>query len=80
MALGGVFAADTDACVAVTGIAGPGGGTEEKPVGLVYISCCFKDDVTVEEYHFHGTRFEIREQAAFAALDLLRREILKNYK
>lgn len=80
MALGGVFAADTDACVAVTGIAGPGGGTEEKPVGLVYISCCFKDDVTVEEYHFHGTRFEIREQAAASALDLLRREILKNYK
>lgn len=78
MALGGVFAADTDACVAVTGIAGPDGGTEEKPVGLVYISCCLKNEVTVEECRFHGTRIEIREQAATAALDLLRRSVLKN--
>lgn len=78
MALGGVFAADADACVAVTGIAGPDGGTEEKPVGLVYISCCLKNEVTVEECHFHGTRAEIREQAATAVLDLLRRLILKN--
>lgn len=80
MAIGGVFAADADACVAVTGIAGPDGGTEEKPVGLVYISCCIKDDVTVEECHFHGTRTEIREQSALYALDLLRRAILKNYR
>ena len=80
MALGGVFASDADACVAVTGIAGPDGGTEEKPVGLVYIACCMKDDVTVEVYHFHGTRAEIREQSASAALDLLRRSILKNYR
>lgn len=78
MALGGVFAADTDACVAVTGIAGPDGGTEEKPVGLVYISCCFKNEVTVEQCNFHGTRQEIREQAAISALDLLRRQILNN--
>lgn len=77
MALGGVFAADTDACVAVTGIAGPDGGTEEKPVGLVYLACCLKNEVTVEECHFHGTRTEIREQSATAALDLLRRSILK---
>lgn len=80
MAIGGVFAADADACVAVTGIAGPDGGTEEKPVGLVYISCCTKDDVMVEECHFHGTRMEIREQSALYALDLLRRSILKNYR
>lgn len=78
MALGGVLAADADACVAVTGIAGPDGGTEEKPVGLVYISCCLKNEVTVEECHFHGTRAEIREQSATAVLDLLRRLILKN--
>lgn len=78
MALGGVFAADADACVAVTGIAGPDGGTEEKPVGLVYISCCLKNEVIVEECHFHGTRAEIREQAATMALDLLRRSILKS--
>ena len=80
MALGGVLAADADACVAVTGIAGPDGGTQEKPVGLVFLSCCIKDEVSVEECHFHGTRAEIREQAATAALDLLRRAIIKNYR
>lgn len=80
MALGGIFAADADACVAVTGLAGPDGGTEEKPVGLVYIACCIKDEVTVKECHFHGTRMEIREQSANAALDLLRTSILNNYR
>ena len=80
MALGGVFAADADACVAVTGVAGPDGGTEEKPVGLVYIACCIKDEVTVKECHFHGTRMEVREQSANAALDLLRVSILNNYR
>ena len=80
MALGGVFAADSDACIAVSGIAGPDGGTEEKPVGLVYIGCCIKDEVTVKECHFDGSRFEIREQSAFAALDLLRTAIINNYR
>lgn len=80
MALGGVFAGDADVCVAVTGIAGPDGGTDEKPVGLVYISCCFKDEVTVKECHFHGTRMEIREQSANAALDLVRISVLENYR
>ena len=80
MAVGGVFAADADACIAVTGIAGPDGGTDEKPVGLVYIGCCIKDEVTVKECHFHGTRMEIREQSANSALDLLRSAILTNYR
>ncbi len=80
MALGGVFAADSDACVAVSGIAGPDGGTDEKPVGLVYIGCCLRNDVTVKECHFNGTRFEVREQAANTALDLLRVTILNNYR
>ena len=78
MALGGVLAADADACVAVTGLAGPDGGTEEKPVGLVYVSCCMKDEVIVEECHFQGTRQEIREHAAVTALDLLRRMIIRS--
>ena len=76
--LGGVLAADADACVAVTGLAGPDGGTEEKPVGLVYVSCCMKDEVIVEECHFNGTRQEIREHAAVTALDLLRRMIIRS--
>ncbi len=80
MALGGVFAADSDACIAVSGIAGPDGGTDEKPVGLVYIGCCIKDDVTVKECHFTGSRYEVREQAANTALDLLRVSIINNYR
>lgn len=54
MATGGVFATDSDACVAVTGIAGPDGGSEEKPVGLVYIATYMKDKVNVEKYQFKG--------------------------
>ncbi len=80
MAFGGTNAADSDACIAVTGIAGPDGGTPEKPVGLVYIGCCVKDEVTVKECHFRGTRLEIREQSANTALDLLRVCILDHYR
>ena len=79
MATGGVFATDADVCVAITGIAGPDGGTEEKPVGLVYIACYMKDDVKVEEYRFRGNREKIREQATVQALDLLRRSIIEHY-
>lgn len=77
MAIGGVFAADSDVCIAVTGIAGPDGGTEEKPVGLVYMACCFKDKVTVEKYQFKGNRGKVREQAVVRALDLVRRTVLE---
>lgn len=80
MAIGGVFATDCDACVAVTGVAGPDGGTEEKPVGLVYIATYMKDKVNVEEYRFKGNRAKVREQAVVKALDLLRRSILDNYR
>lgn len=79
MAIGGVFANGADVCVATTGIAGPDGGTEEKPVGLVYISCYLKDKVTVERFQFKGNREKIREQTVVKAMDLLRRSILKNY-
>lgn len=80
MATGGVFATDADACVAVTGIAGPDGGTEEKPVGLVYIATYMKDSVSVERYQFKGNRAKVREQSVVKALDLLRRSILENYR
>ncbi|MCI8660268.1 MAG: competence/damage-inducible protein A [Lachnospiraceae bacterium] len=79
MAVGGVFAADCDVCVAVTGIAGPEGGTEDKPVGLVYIATCMKEKVTVKKYQFKGNREKVREMAVVRALDLLRRSILGNY-
>lgn len=80
MAAGGAFAADADVCIAVTGIAGPDGGSEEKPVGLVYIACYIKDKVTVECCHFKGNRENIREQAVVRGLNLLRLSILNNYR
>lgn len=80
MAAGGAFAADADLCVAITGIAGPDGGTEDKPVGLVYIACFAKDKVTVKKFQFKGSRAKIREQSVVCGLDLLRRSILCNYR
>lgn len=80
MATGGVFATDADTCVAITGLAGPDGSTDEKPVGLVYIACYMKDKVKVEEYLFKGNRDKIREQAVVKGLDMLRRSILANYR
>ena len=79
MATGAAFATDADISIAVTGIAGPDGGSEEKPIGLVYIGCYYKDKVTVEEYRFDGDRQSIREQTVRSALDLLRRTILANF-
>ena len=78
MATGGVFATDSDICIAVTGLAGPDGGTEEKPVGLVYMACYIDGHVTVEQYQFKGNRNKIREQSVVKALDLLRRCVLEN--
>ena len=79
MAVGGVFATDADACVAVTGIAGPD-ADGDKPVGLVYIACYMNDKVRVEKFLFKGNRSKIREQSVVKALDLLRRSILDNYR
>lgn len=79
MAKGGVFATDSDVCVAITGVAGPDGGSEEKPVGLVYIACYINDKVTVKEFNFKGNRSKIREQSVVNALILLREAILDVY-
>lgn len=68
MAEGAARAAGADAAIAVTGIAGPGGGTAQKPVGLVYIGTYLCGNIRVTENHFLGERYEIRKQAAEAAL------------
>ena len=80
MARGGMEFSDSDVCIDVTGIAGPDGGTKEKPVGLVFGGCCVRGETEVEKWNFRGSRQEIREQSAMAALDLLRRMILKNFR
>ena len=77
MAKGTAALTKADITVAVTGLAGPDGGTEEKPVGLVYIGCCVKGNVTVKEYRFSGDRSKIRETTVAEALVLLRDCVLE---
>lgn len=67
--------ADSTFGIGVTGIAGPGGGTEEKPVGLVYIALADEDTVTARKLIFPGDRQFIRTLTVNSALDLLRRRI-----
>ena len=78
MAEGGRKAAKSDVCISITGIAGPGGGSEEKPVGLVYIGCCVKGKTVVKRYQFSGNRQKVRDYAVVSSLVLLR-ECLLNH-
>lgn len=66
---------DADICLVTTGIAGPTGGTDEKPVGLVYIGLWVKGQVQVHKKYFTGGREKIRVRATISALDLLRKEM-----
>lgn len=77
MVLGAIKAAKADMAIATTGIAGPGGGTKEKPVGLVYIACGSADDIIVERCLFSGSRKEIRQASVEHALGMLYKEIMK---
>jgi nicotinamide-nucleotide amidase len=73
MAHGARAALGVDVAVAVTGVAGPGGGTEEKPVGLVYLHAVGPDGEHGRRLDFPGDRETIRLRAAVAALHLVRR-------
>lgn len=63
-------------CVSITGIAGPDGGTPEKPVGLVYIGLSVLDKVACKSFELMGDRERIRHDACMRALDMIRRLIL----
>jgi len=63
--------ANVDVGIATTGIAGPGGGTPEKPVGLVYIAISTEKGTKVEKHLFYGNRWENKESTCRAALMLL---------
>jgi nicotinamide-nucleotide amidase len=76
MAAGAVRAAGADVAVSVTGLAGPDGGTDENPVGTVYIGCSVGDSTVVKKYCFLGNRDKIRESAVVAALTLVREEVM----
>ncbi len=72
MAVGVREKAGTTYGLATTGIAGPDGGSEETPVGCVYIACATADDCQVYRLQLEGSRHKIREDAAYAALELLK--------
>ncbi len=77
MAQGALVDSQSHIALSVTGIAGPGGGSEEKPVGLVYIGIAYKGHVSSYECHFNGTRENIRDQTSHKALEIIQ-AILKN--
>jgi nicotinamide-nucleotide amidase len=78
MAQGVKKKSSTDYGLSVTGIAGPTGGSENKPVGLVYIGLAEKNKVTVSKNIFSGNRDRIKFYSSQAALDLLRRQMLRS--
>ena len=74
MAIGGLENSNANACVAITGIAGPDGGSDEKPVGLVFIAVAndFEEGAFGEEFRFKAnSRDGIRNEAAKAAFEML---------
>jgi len=70
--------ADTDYAISVTGIAGPDGGSEEKPVGTVWFGLADREKVKTGKVVFPGDRYLIRWRSSQAALDLLRRRLIKH--
>jgi nicotinamide-nucleotide amidase len=76
MALGIRTVSNTDIGISVTGIAGPEGGTDEKPVGLFYIGLAIGDKIEAHRFCFPASREKVRWNAATRALDILRRELL----
>jgi len=78
MARGVAELAAADIGVAITGIAGPGGATADKPVGLVYVGLVAPGREMVEKHHFQGNRAAVREQSVAAALELLAQTLMKD--
>ncbi|NLX19096.1 MAG: CinA family nicotinamide mononucleotide deamidase-related protein [Desulfobulbus sp.] len=76
MAGGTVSHLGCDIAVAATGIAGPDGGTADKPVGTVYLGLAFCGHVSSRVHHFHGSRRQIQEKTAHTAIDMVRRALL----
>lgn len=71
-------AADTDLALAVTGIAGPDGGTADKPVGTVFLALAAEDAEQVQRYQFNGDRHQVQLMSAHMALEWLRRYMIEH--
>lgn len=78
MAEGAAKAAGADLAISVTGIAGPDGGTKEKPVGLVYVGCYADGEARAYEFHFTGNRAKNRESTVAKALTILREALINS--
>lgn len=78
MAEGIRLTSGADIGISTTGIAGPGGGTAEKPVGLVYVGISYKGKIETRELHLVGGRQRVRNKAAMEILNILRLTILNN--
>jgi nicotinamide-nucleotide amidase len=76
MARGGRKALNADICVSDTGIAGPGGASNVKAVGLFYLGLAHKDGVSSRKHEFHGTREENKQLAAQAALEWVKEYLM----
>jgi nicotinamide-nucleotide amidase len=75
MATGALKASGAGTALSTTGIAGPTGGTKEKPVGLVYIGCAIGEDVIVRKHEFSDDRRLNKMRSVYAALNLLRTQL-----
>jgi PncC family amidohydrolase len=71
MAIGVRDVFHSDIGLAISGIAGPGGGTDEKPVGTVFIAMADKNSCSILKFLFQGDRGEIKEQTCLKAIDLI---------
>jgi len=76
MAVGVRVRSKSDIGLAVTGVAGPSGGSDEKPVGTVYIAIATDEENWVSKFHFPGNRKQVRDLTAQSGLDLIRKYLL----
>ncbi len=76
MARGIQKSAHADIGISVTGLAGPDGGTKDKPIGLVYIGVCYQGEVSVLKLQLHGNRDKVRQGAVMHGLNAIRKRIL----
>ena len=77
MANGIARVSESKVSISTTGLAGPGGGSIEKPVGLVYIGIYLEGETVVKKFNFNGDRDEIRSKTTITALEMLKDELCK---